>query len=77
MQASVFPAKSSLLVDAQMLEMLKAFHNYIFDSVLHLVKGNLTFEPDKAAVNILIVPLRKGMPSFFYSILNISTDRGY
>lgn len=64
MQANIFLVKSRLLVDAQMLELLKAFHHYLFDSVLRLVKGGLVFVPDKAPVNVLIVPLRRG--TFFH-----------
>lgn len=60
MQANIFPVKSRLLVDAQMLELLKAFHHYLFDNVLRLVKGGLVFVPDKAPVNVIIVPLRRG-----------------
>uniref|UniRef100_A0A915PWG8 Uncharacterized protein n=1 Tax=Setaria digitata TaxID=48799 RepID=A0A915PWG8_9BILA len=59
MQANIFLVKSRLLVDAQMLELLKAFHHYLFDNVLRLVKGGLVFIPDKAPVNVLIVPLRR------------------
>ncbi|EFO26258.1 hypothetical protein LOAG_02227 [Loa loa] len=59
MQANIFPVKSRLLVDAQMLELLKAFHHYLFDNVLRLVKGGLVFVPDKAPVNVLVVPLRR------------------
>lgn len=66
MQANIFLAKSRLQVDAVMLELLKAFHHYIFDSVLRLVKGGLAFVPEKAPVSILIVPLRRGK----YSVLS-------
>uniref|UniRef100_A0A0M3IWG4 PAZ domain-containing protein n=1 Tax=Ascaris lumbricoides TaxID=6252 RepID=A0A0M3IWG4_ASCLU len=66
MQANIFLAKSRLQVDAEMLELLKAFHHYIFDSVLRLVKGGLAFVPEKAPVSILIVPLRRGK----YSVLS-------
>uniref|UniRef100_A0A158Q8D5 Endoribonuclease dcr-1 n=1 Tax=Elaeophora elaphi TaxID=1147741 RepID=A0A158Q8D5_9BILA len=59
MQANILLVKSRLLVDAQMLELLKAFHHYLFDSVLRLVKGGLVFIPDKAPVNVLVVPLRR------------------
>ncbi|VDM08015.1 unnamed protein product, partial [Wuchereria bancrofti] len=59
MQANIFLVKSRLLVDTQMLELLKAFHHYLFDNVLRLVKGGLVFVPDKAPVNVLIVPLRR------------------
>lgn len=69
MQANIFLVKSRLLVDAQMLELLKAFHHYLFDSVLRLVKGGLVFVPDKAPVNVLIVPLRRGIIFFIISRL--------
>ncbi|VDM39187.1 unnamed protein product [Toxocara canis] len=59
MQANIFLAKSTLQVDAEMMELLKAFHHYIFDNVLRLVKGGLAFVPEKAPVSILIVPLRR------------------
>uniref|UniRef100_A0A915BN58 Dicer-1 n=3 Tax=Parascaris univalens TaxID=6257 RepID=A0A915BN58_PARUN len=59
MQANIFLAKSRLQVDAVMLELIKAFHHYIFDSVLRLVKGGLAFVPENAPVSILIVPLRR------------------
>ncbi len=66
MQANIFLVKSRLLVDTQMLELLKAFHHYLFDNVLRLVKGGLVFVPDKAPVNVLIVPLRRGKVFFIF-----------
>ncbi|VDK23480.1 unnamed protein product [Anisakis simplex] len=60
MEANIFLARSKLQIDAEMMELLKAFHHYIFDNVLRLVKGGLAFVPDKAPVSVLIVPLRRG-----------------
>ncbi|VDD85878.1 unnamed protein product [Enterobius vermicularis] len=59
MQANVVLWKSKLRVDAQMLEYLKEFHQYIFDDVLRLYKSGLAFAPEKASVSTLIVPLRR------------------
>ncbi|KAM3723467.1 Endoribonuclease dcr-1 [Dirofilaria immitis] len=42
MQANIFLVKSRLLVDAQMLELLKAFHHYLFDNVLRLASERNT-----------------------------------
>lgn len=68
MQANIFLAKSFLRVDVEMLELLKAFHHYLFDNVLRLVKGGIVFVPDKAPVDILVVPLRRGR---FFPILTV------
>lgn len=68
MQASVVLWKSKLRVDAQMLEYLKEFHQYIFDDVLRLYKSGLAFAPEKASVSTLIVPLRRGMFLLYFTL---------
>lgn len=60
-QTNIFLYESRRFVTYENLMLLKEFHHYIFDSILRLVKGGFAFVPDKAPVNILIVPLRRGL----------------
>ncbi|VDM95207.1 unnamed protein product [Thelazia callipaeda] len=59
MHANVFALKTRLFMDDALLDLLKIFHNYVFETILRLVKGGLVFTPDKAPVNLLIIPLRR------------------